>query len=149
MALQNTFRLAISDEFFDAYSQLPRNTQEKVSKFINLFRQDPTSPGINYETIKNGQSKLMRSVRIDEAYRAIMLKPDTGNVYIMLWVDHHDDAYDWAQRKTCVVNEESGALQIIDVEEAKATAAQLGQRHAAADVCQGRCLGQREGVSGR
>ena len=131
MALQNTFRLAISDEFFDAYSRLPRNTQEKVSKFINLFRQDPTSPGINYETIKNGQSKLMRSVRIDEAYRAIMLKPDTGNVYIMLWVDHHDDAYDWAQRKTCVVNEESGALQIIDVEEAKATAAQLGQRHAA------------------
>lgn len=129
MALQNTFRLAISDEFFDAYSRLPRHTQEKVSKFINLFRQDPTAPGINYETIKNGQSKLMRSVRIDEAYRAIMLKPDTGNVYLLLWVDHHDDAYHWAQRKTCIVNEESGALQIIDVEEAKATAAQLSERH--------------------
>jgi superfamily I DNA/RNA helicase/mRNA-degrading endonuclease RelE of RelBE toxin-antitoxin system len=129
MPLQNTFRLAISDEFFDAYSRLPRNTQEKVSKFINLFRQDPTAPGLNYETIQNSQSKLMRSVRIDQAYRAIMLKPDTGNVYILLWVDHHDDAYDWAQRKTCIVNEESGALQIIDVEEAKATAAQLGQKN--------------------
>ncbi len=131
MALQNTFRLAISDEFFDAYSRLPRNTQDKVSKFINRFRQAPTSAGINYETIKNGQSKLMRSVRIDEAYRAILLKPDTGNVYILLWVDHHDDAYDWAQRKTCIVNAESGALQIIDVEEAKAATAELSQRHAA------------------
>jgi len=129
MALQNTFRLAMSDDFFTSYSRLPRNAQEKVSKFINLFRQDPTSPGINYETIKNGQSKLMRSVRVDQAYRAIMLKPDAGNVYILLWVDHHDDAYDWAQRKTCVVNEESGALQIIDVEEAEAANAQLAQKY--------------------
>ncbi len=132
MPLQNTFRLAISDEFFDAYSRLPRNTQEKVSKFINLFRQDPTAPGFNYETIQNSQSKLMRSVRIDQAYRAIMLKPDTGNVYILLWVDHHDDAYDWAQRKACIVNQESGALQIIDVEEARATIAQLGQKNSPA-----------------
>ncbi len=129
MALQNTFRLAMSDEFFTSYSHLPRNAQEKVSKFINLFRQDPTAPGINYETIKNGQSKLMRSVRIDQAYRAIMLKPDTGNVYILLWVDHHDDAYDWAQRKTCIVNEASGALQIIDLEEAEAATAQLAQKY--------------------
>lgn len=49
MALQNTFRLAISDEFFDAYSRLPRSIQERVSKFINQFRQDPTASGINYD----------------------------------------------------------------------------------------------------
>jgi superfamily I DNA/RNA helicase/mRNA-degrading endonuclease RelE of RelBE toxin-antitoxin system len=129
MALQNTFRLAISDEFFDAYSRLPRSIQENVSKFINLFRQNPTSPSINYETIRNGQNKHMKSVRITQAYRAIVLKPETGNVYILLWVDHHDDAYTWAQRKTCVVNEVSGALQIIDVEEAEATTAQLVQKN--------------------
>lgn len=129
MALQNMFRLAMSDDFFTSYSRLPRNTQEKVSKFINLFRQDPTAPGINYETIKNGQNKLMRSVRIDQSYRAILLKPDSGNVYILLWVDHHDSAYEWAQRKTCIVNEESGALQIIDVEDAEAASTQLQQKY--------------------
>lgn len=129
MALQNTFRLAISDEFFDAYSRLPRSIQENVSKFINLFRQNPTSTGINYESIRNGQNKHMKSVRITQAYRAIVLKPDAGNVYILLWVDHHDDAYAWAQRKTCVVNEVSGALQIIDVEEAEATTVQLAQKN--------------------
>ena len=48
MTLQNKFRLAISDEFFDAYSLLPRNAQGKVSEFINRFRQDPTRPGLNY-----------------------------------------------------------------------------------------------------
>lgn len=56
MALQNTFRLAISDEFFDAYSRLPRNTQEKVSKFINLFRQDPTSPASTTKPSKTARA---------------------------------------------------------------------------------------------
>ena len=41
MTLQNTFRLAISDEFFDAYSRLPRNAQGKVSEFITAFVKTP------------------------------------------------------------------------------------------------------------
>lgn len=129
MALQNTFRLALSDDFFTSYSRLPRNIQEKVSKFINLFRQAPTAPSLNYEPIQNSLSKFMRSVRIDQTYRAILLKPESGNIYILLWVDHHDDAYHWAQRKTCIVNEESGALQIIDVAEAEAANTHLAQKY--------------------
>src|SRR4028119_1591583 len=117
MTLQNTFRLAISDEFFDAYSRLPRNAQGKVSEFINRFRQDPTRPGLNYESIQDSRDKHMKSVRVDQAHRAIVLKPDSGNVYILLWIAKHDDAYTWARRKVCRVNEVSGALQIIDVED--------------------------------
>ncbi len=129
MSLENTFRLAISDEFFDAYSRLPRNAQGKVSEFINRFRQDPTRPGLNYESIRDGQDKRIKSVRVDQAHRAILLKPDTGNVYILLWVDKHDDAYTWARRKKCLVNQVSGALQIIDIEAAEATTEQLIQKN--------------------
>jgi superfamily I DNA/RNA helicase len=125
MALQNTFRLAISDDFFDAYSRLPRNAQGKVSEFINRFRQDPTRPGLNYESIHDSRDKGMKSVRVDQAHRAIVLKPDSGNVYILLWVDKHDEAYTWARRKVCRINEVSGALQIIDVEDAEATTERL------------------------
>ncbi len=125
MALQNTFRLAISDDFFDAYSRLPRNAQGKVSELINRFRQDPTRPGLNYESIHDSRDKHMKSVRVDLAYRAIVLKPDSGNVYILLWVDKHDDAYTWARRKVCRINEVSGALQIIDVEDVEATTERL------------------------
>jgi superfamily I DNA/RNA helicase len=132
MSLQNTFRLAISDEFFDAYSRLPRNAQGKVSEFINRFRQDPTRPGLNYESIRDGQDKGIKSVRIDQAHRAILLKPDSGNVYILLWVDKHDDAYTWARRKKCLVNEVSGALQIIDIEAVESTTEQLVQKNTGA-----------------
>jgi superfamily I DNA/RNA helicase len=125
MALQNTFRLAISDDFFDAYSRLPRNAQSKVSEFINRFRQDPTRPGLNYESIRDSRDKRMKSVRVDQAHRAIVLKPDSGNVYILLWVDKHDDAYTWARRKVCRINEVSGALQIIDIEDVEVTTERL------------------------
>ena len=37
----------------------------------------------------------------------------------MLWVDKHDDAYQWAKRRSCHVNRVSGALQIVDVESAE------------------------------
>jgi len=127
MTLPNTFRLAISDEFFDAYSCLPRNAQGKVSEFINRFRQDPTRSGLNYESIQDSRDKSMKSVRVDQAHRAIVLKPDSGNVYILLWIAKHDDAYTWARRKVCRVNEVSGALQIIDVEDVEVTTEQLSQ----------------------
>lgn len=58
----------------------------------------------------------MRSVRIDNAYRGIVLKPETGRVYVLPWVDHHDKAYQWAKNRICNIHPETGSLQIIDVE---------------------------------
>jgi len=128
MSLQHNIRLAISDKFFDSYSRLPRNAQNKVSEFINRFRQNPASPSLNYEVIRDSRDKNLRSVRVDQAHRAIVLKPDEGNVYVLLWVDKHDDAYNWAKRQVCVVNQVSGALQVVDVADAEQVTQQIAQR---------------------
>jgi len=45
--------------------------------------------------------------------------PDEGDTYVLLWIDKHDDAYQWARRRTCHVNRVSGALQVVDVEAAE------------------------------
>jgi superfamily I DNA/RNA helicase len=127
--LENQLRLAISDEFFDAYSRLPKKAQGKMSEVINRFKQAPARSGLNYETIHNSRDKRMRSIRIDEAHRAIILKPDTGNTYILLWADKHDEAYQWATRKRCIVNEVSGALQIVDVEAVEAATDRLQEKY--------------------
>jgi hypothetical protein len=71
-------KVAISSEFFSSVLKLPKTQQEKAVKFMELFRQDPTSAGINYETIQAARDKNLRSVRIDQAYRAIVLAPDEG-----------------------------------------------------------------------
>lgn len=117
--LQDSFKIALSDDFLDALMKVPRTQRKKVQKFIRTFRRNPTSPGFNYETIENATDPNMRSVRIDLDYRAILLAPQQGNVYVLLWVASHDDAYDWAQRKRCVVHPDTGSLQIFSVDEAE------------------------------
>jgi len=109
-------KVAISSEFFSSVLHLPKAQQDKAVKFMELFRQNPKSSGINYETIQVSRDKNLRSVRIDQAYRAIVLAPEKGNVYILLWADKHDDAYDWAKNRVLKINPENGVLQFLDTE---------------------------------
>jgi len=114
--VQMKVRVAISSDFLFAFARIPRNQQAKVMSFVSKFRNNPTASGINYEKIGAASDKNLRSVRIDEAYRGIVLKPDKDNVYVLLWVDHHDEAYRWAENKQCLIHPETGSIQILDVD---------------------------------
>ncbi|MFB6273638.1 MAG: 3'-5' exonuclease [Salinibacter sp.] len=110
-------KVAISDRFLEAFSEVPKSKQKKVRRFMTKFRQDPTLPGINYEKIEGAKDPKLRSVRIDQAYRGIVLKPQQGNVYMLLWVDHHDDAYQWARNRLVQIHPDTGSLQVIPMED--------------------------------
>ncbi|MCB1812441.1 MAG: AAA family ATPase, partial [Candidatus Competibacteraceae bacterium] len=108
-------KVAISADLLGAFASLPQAQQGKVAKFITNFQRNPRASGINYERINDAADPNMRSVRIDQAYRGIVLQPEQGNVYMLLWVDHHDEAYAWARRHRCKINSESGSLQVYEV----------------------------------
>jgi superfamily I DNA/RNA helicase/mRNA-degrading endonuclease RelE of RelBE toxin-antitoxin system len=116
MAHAMKVKVAIASDFLSAFAKIPRKQQNKVMEFIDKFRENPTSSGINYEKINKAKDKNLRSVRIDQTYRAIILSPESGNVFLLLWVDHHDDAYAWAYRRVCNIHPETGSLQVIDVD---------------------------------
>jgi len=111
--------VAIASDFLESFSKIPRKKQGKVMEFITKFRSNPSSSGINYEKIIHAKDPNMRSVRIDQSYRGIILKPESGNVYVLLWVDTHDKAYQWAEKKTYQIHPETGSLQVIEIEETK------------------------------
>jgi len=111
----NSATVALSSDFLTAFAALPRAIQGKVTDFINKFRNNPAAPGINYEKINGALDDKICSVRIDDAYRGIVVRQQETGVYIMLWVDHHDEAYVWANRKRCLVNRITGNIQIFDV----------------------------------
>lgn len=115
--MNNKSTVAISADFLTAYAALPRQKQGKVTEFFNKFRNDPMHPGINFEKINEGIDKNICSVRIDDTYRGIVVREPKSNVYILLWVDHHDEAYAWAKRKKCSINKLTGSVQIFDVQE--------------------------------
>jgi mRNA-degrading endonuclease RelE of RelBE toxin-antitoxin system len=91
--------IAISSDFFEAFSHLPRYAQDKVKDFFNKFSKNSKVLGLNLEKINKVADKQLYSARIDDTYRAIIYKDDTNKIYHVLWIDHHDEAYDWAKDK--------------------------------------------------
>lgn len=114
-----TPRVAISDDFLEAYARIPRQQQKKVRAFMEKFKADPKSNAINYEKIHDVKDRRVRTVRIDQKYRAVVLHPEDGRVYVLVWVDNHDEAMDWAKNRTFEVNPATGALQMFNVTEAE------------------------------
>ncbi|MDT3272875.1 UvrD-helicase domain-containing protein [Shewanella sp. SP2S2-4] len=117
-------KIAIASDFLLSFAAIPKAQQKKVQEFLSKFRENPTSSAINYEKIRDAKSKNVHSVRIDQAYRGIVLKPDKGNVYMLMFVALHDDAYDWARNHRCEIHPSTGSIQVIDVSKVEAAIAQ-------------------------
>ena len=113
-----TARVAISKEFMACLARLPKHIEKKVRTFTEKFTANPTSSGLNFERLEGCKDDKVRSVRIDQAYRAIVIHPPKGDVFLCVWVDHHDKAYAWVRNKRFDVNPSSGVLQLYDVQEA-------------------------------
>ena len=78
--------VALSNDFFKAYGNLPAKAQNKVAAFIGKFRDNPRSPGLNYEHIEGGRliNPIMRvdqeidaSSRPDQAAPCCCGSPNT------------------------------------------------------------------------
>lgn len=109
-------KVVIGDTFLDSFARLPSQAQKHTSDFLVKFRSNPTSPAINYEKIASKLDKKVWSVRIDDTYRGIVLREDKSGVFLLVWVDHHDEAYAWAERKRCNINPFTGAIQLYTVQ---------------------------------
>jgi len=116
-------KVALSQDFLLNISKLPTTIQSKVMRWAVKFQADPASPGINYEKIHAAADPAMRSVRIEGDWRGIVFKPEHGDIYVLLHVNKHDEAYRWAERRRLTINPVTGAMQLVFVEAAPEAAA--------------------------
>ena len=89
-------------------------------KWAIRFQTEPTASGFNYEKIRAARDPHLRSVRIDGDWRGIVFVPPRSDLYILLYVDHHDTAYRWAENRKLTINPVTGAMQVVLVEEVSA-----------------------------
>lgn len=108
-------KVAMANNFFNAFAALPRRTQTKVSEFIFKFESDSTSKGINFEKVKNATDDKMFSARVDDDYRIILVIQKDQGIYLLVHVAKHDDAYRWAVTRKCRLNQ-LGAIQIYETQ---------------------------------
>ncbi len=63
--------VAIGSDFLEAFARVPRAQQRKVRDFTEKFKANPKSSAINYEKIHGVKDDKVRTVRIDQKYRAV------------------------------------------------------------------------------
>ena len=122
--------LAIAREYFAAYARLPRKAQRKADELLRKLTTDPRQASIHYEPIRGAHDQKLRSLRVGDDYRAVIREPESGEVFLLLWVDHHDEAYRWAASKQTEVHPATGTLQLFDVDGAARALTSLGGEEA-------------------
>lgn len=108
-------RLYFSTIFFDKIFKLPREIQYKILDFQKKFKENPFSHNINLEPIGDFKDSSLRTARISGDYRAIIGVVGNGD-YSVLYVDHHDEAMAWARNKKFRWNENTQAVQLLEIE---------------------------------
>ncbi len=111
--------VALSQDFLANLAKLPPAVHSKVLKWAIRFQADPTSSSINYEKIRSARDGNFRSVRIDQDWRGIVFRSPDENVFVLMYVDHHDAAYRWAESRKLEINPVTGAMQLVFFEETK------------------------------
>src|SRR5690554_6152489 len=116
--------VAFSDKYFDSLLKLTPNEQAQANKAVMLFQQDPQHGGLHYEKLTACRDDKLRSIRVNQDVRIILATVEKQNLYLMLYIDHHDAAYDWAARRKVEINPNTGSLQVFTVQERELEAPQ-------------------------
>ena len=107
-------RLFLGDTCWEKLFLLPKKVQKKVVEFQDKFKKNPYGHAINLEPIAGFKDGNMRTARIGDDYRAIIgLLPNDD--YCLLYVDHHDEAMQWARNKRFERNKMTGTIQVVPI----------------------------------
>ncbi len=110
-------RIDVSRRCFDAIARLPANARTALSDCLTKLRQDPAHPSLNYEAIRTAADPRLRSIRVNDQYRAIVTLREGSNIPFLLWVDKHDEAYAWSARHRLETDADLGELAIVEIRE--------------------------------
>lgn len=108
--------IALTKTFLDSLENIDKKARKKTSELLEKFRANPTAASINYEKIHDMKDDKVRTVRVDQKYRAIVLHPEKGNIYLFVYINNHDEAMAWARNRIFDFNKYTSAFQVIDMD---------------------------------
>jgi len=107
------FRIAAT--FTDALARLPAAEQKAVKTSAFDLQMDPSAPGLSFHRIDKSKDPNFWSVRVGRDVRIIVHRSAAS--LLLAYVDHHDKAYAWAERRRIEAHPRTGAVQIVEVRE--------------------------------
>lgn len=90
---------------FEAWEKFERLTLDQLFK----------DPGLKLESLKQARDPHIRTIRVTQGIRGVVLAPDTGDTFVLLRVMPHDKAIAWAIKQRASINTVTRAVEIRDI----------------------------------
>jgi mRNA-degrading endonuclease RelE of RelBE toxin-antitoxin system len=105
----------IADTFTDSLGRLMGEEQKAVKTTAFDLQMNPASPGLSFHRLDKAKDKNFWSVRVSSDIRLIVHRSDAS--LLLCYVDHHDGAYEWAERRKLETHPRTGAAQLVEIRE--------------------------------
>jgi mRNA-degrading endonuclease RelE of RelBE toxin-antitoxin system len=105
----------IADTFTDSLGRLTGEEQKSVKTAAFDLQLNPANPGLSFHKLDRARDKNFWSVRVGIDLRLIVHRSDSS--LLLCYVDHHDKAYDWAERRKLQTHPKTGAAQLVEIRE--------------------------------
>ena len=92
-----------------------RKLSDKVTvRFMDMmtrYMTDPSGNGLNLETVEGAKDRAIKSLRVDQGYRAIAF--EVGRDIMFVHVNEHDKAYGWAAGRRVKLDPDTNRIRVI------------------------------------
>ena len=105
----------IANTFTDSLAKLSGDEQKATKTAVFDLQTNPSNPGLKFHKLDRAKDKNFWSVRAGRDIRIIVHRTDRS--LMACYVDHHDKAYDWANRRRIEQHSRTGAAQIVEIRE--------------------------------
>ena len=105
----------IADTFTESLARLTAEEQKAVKTTAFDLQVNPASPGLSFHKLDKARDKAFWSVRVSSDIRLIVHR--TEQSLLLCYVDHHDKAYQWAERRKLETHPRTGAAQLVEIRE--------------------------------
>jgi mRNA-degrading endonuclease RelE of RelBE toxin-antitoxin system len=108
-------QVLIADTFTDSLARLTGEEQKAVKTTAFDLQLSPASPGMQFHKLDRARDKGFWSVRVSADIRLIVHRSKSS--LLLCYVDHHDKAYAWAEKRRLETHPRTGAAQLVEIRE--------------------------------
>lgn len=103
--------LGIHKDFLMEFAKLEKPVQKRVEEVFDKF-QEHRHAGLHLEKLEKARDPRIRTIRINQFMRGVVLAPESGDSFLLLKVMPHDDAIAWAVKHRATVNSATQGIEL-------------------------------------
>jgi superfamily I DNA/RNA helicase len=92
--------------------KLPDRVALRFMDLMTKYMSDPSANGLNLETVEGSKDSSIKSLRVDQGYRAIAFEVSRDIMFVH--VNEHDKAYRWAAGRRVKLDQETNRIRVIE-----------------------------------